>query len=108
MASENKSKADVISERQSNLPLPEQPPVASDFNSSDERTVNVGSGRLEADISTGDSTLREPASGESSVRTDGDEWKTNTAPGPGVGRQGKDGLESLPKDAVTRDAKDKV
>ncbi|KAI9759508.1 MAG: hypothetical protein M4579_002267 [Chaenotheca gracillima] len=106
--SDQKSKADIISDRQSNLPLPEQPPVASDFNSSDERTVNVGSGRIEEPISVGKSGLREPATADSSVRTQGDEWKTNTAPGPGVGRQGKEGLESLPKDAVTRDAKNKV
>lgn len=42
MASENRSKADIISERQANLPLPEQPPTASDWNSADARNVNVG------------------------------------------------------------------
>jgi hypothetical protein len=74
-----KANPQVVDQAQSNLPLPEQPPVASDFNSSDARTVNVGSGRTEAnpDITTG------------------------TA----AGREGKDGLSGLPNDAVTRDQK---
>ncbi|UNI15810.1 hypothetical protein JDV02_002308 [Purpureocillium takamizusanense] len=38
------SKADQISNTQANLPLPEQPPQASDWQSADARTVNVGSG----------------------------------------------------------------
>lgn len=87
------SKADKISEAQSNLPLPEQPPVASDWQSADARNVNVESGRdVATDISTGagaTSGLREPASkpaGEVDLS--------------GVGRQGKEGLEGLPKDAT--------
>jgi hypothetical protein len=102
----SKSKQDIINERQANLPLPEQPPTASDWNSADERTVNVGSGRLEGDISAGDgsSSLRSPATGDSAVRTDGGEWKTNTS-GMNVGRTAKDGLDGLPNDAVTRDKK---
>jgi hypothetical protein len=67
-----------------NLPLPEDPPTASDWNSADGRTVNVGSGGMEADVSDmangGESGLREPATAESSVRIDGDEWKKPTAP----------------------------
>ncbi|PSR97074.1 hypothetical protein BD289DRAFT_363047 [Coniella lustricola] len=85
------SKADKIAEAQSNLPLPEQPPVASDWNSSDARNVNVGAGGVSSDISTGagsTSGLREPAS----KATDVDLSK--------VGRQGKDGLDGLPKDAT--------
>lgn len=85
------SKADKISEAQSNLPLPEQPPVASDWQSADARNVNVGSGRdVASDVSTGagaTSGLREPAS-----KADVDL--------SGVGRQGKEGLEGLPKDAT--------
>ena len=103
------SKKDVIEERKANLPLPEQPPTASDFNSADGSTVNVGSGRLQSDISAGgkgSDTLRGPATGESDVRVSGEEWKTNTA-GSGGGREGKDGLEGVPNDAVTREAKDK-
>jgi hypothetical protein len=91
------SKADLITERQGNLPLPEDPPTASDWNSADERTVNVGSGGVEADISTGDASstgMREPATGGSGVRQDGG------ADMSGVGRQGKEGLKDLPKDAT--------
>lgn len=83
----------TVDEVKSNLPLPEQPPVASDFNSSDARTVNVGSGGQSADISSsgqGGSTLREPAT----VGSVG-----------AAGREGKDGLSGIPNDAVTRDQK---
>ncbi|EFY92899.1 hypothetical protein J3458_004522 [Metarhizium acridum] len=58
------SKADKIAEVQANLPLPEQPPTASDWQSADARNVNVGSGRTEAHIGTdkgAESGLREPA-----------------------------------------------
>lgn len=69
------TKADKISEIQSNLPLPEQPPTASDWNSSDARTVNVGSGGISADVSAsgkGATTgLREPASQGSGAREAG-------------------------------------
>jgi hypothetical protein len=91
------SKADLIAERQANLPLPEDPPTASDWNSADERTVNVGSGSVDADISTGDAStigLREPATGGSGVRQEGG------ADLSGVGRQGKEGLKDIPKDAT--------
>ncbi|KAH8194319.1 hypothetical protein TruAng_011513 [Truncatella angustata] len=86
------SKADKISEVQSNLPLPEQPPQASDWNSADARNVNVGSGGQSSDISTGagsTSGLREPAS-------KGDVDLSN------VGREGKDNLSGPPKDAAAR------
>ncbi|OCL01973.1 hypothetical protein AOQ84DRAFT_349861 [Glonium stellatum] len=101
------SKQEIIDERRANLPLPEQPPVASDWNSSDERTVNVGSGGREHDITAsgrGSETLREPATGESDVRVSGEEWKTNTA-ASGAGREAQDGLQGLPNDAVTREAR---
>ncbi|KAK4546797.1 hypothetical protein LTR36_001529 [Oleoguttula mirabilis] len=77
--SDNQSKASIIEERRANLPLPEQPPVASDFNSADQSTVNVGSGGI---------------SDASDVRNDSQ----------GVGREGTSGI---PNDAVTRDAKGK-
>jgi len=105
MASNTKSKADIISERQANLPLPEDPPVASDWNSADARNVNVGSGGVQSDISSGDagtSGLREPSAQASGVREEGG------ADLSGIGRQGKDGLEGLPKDAVTREAAKKL
>lgn len=100
------SKADIIEERKANLPLPDQPPVASDFNSADERTVNVGSGGQSSDISygSGDSSLRGPATATSDVRVDGDDTLQNTA-GSDVGRTAKDGLSGIPNDAVTRDKK---
>jgi hypothetical protein len=88
------SKADIAEERRANLPLPDQPPTASDFNSSDARTVNVGSGGVSEDLShsgLGGSNLREPA----------------VADVGSTGRQAKDGLSGIPNDAVTRDAKDK-
>lgn len=82
-------KTKKVEEARSNLPLPEQPPVASDWNSADARNVNVGSGSLQSDISTGagsTSGLREPAS-----KADVDLSR--------VGRQGKDNLEGPPEDA---------
>ncbi|KAH8599405.1 hypothetical protein B0O99DRAFT_613822 [Bisporella sp. PMI_857] len=90
------SKADLTKERQSNLPLPEDPPTSSDWNSTDESKTSVGSGSVGSDVSTGDaasSGLREPASKGSGVREGGG------ADMSGVGRQGKDGLDSLPQDA---------
>lgn len=103
------SKADLIDERKANLPLPEQPPVASDFNSSDARTVNVGSGGVSEDLShsgLGSDTLREPATGDSSVRADGTTTGGHTA--IGAGRQAHDGLSGIPNDAVTKEARGKA
>lgn len=86
------SKADKINEVKANLPLPEDPPKPSDWNSADARNVNVGSGGVSAGVeSTGDAVtagLREPAT-KSSEETDMS----------GIGRQGKDNLEGPPKDA---------
>ncbi|KAE9375656.1 hypothetical protein N431DRAFT_370351 [Stipitochalara longipes BDJ] len=93
------SKADLIAERQANLPLPEDPPVASDWNSADARTVNVKAGERQTDISMGEASavgLREPATQGSGVREE------DGADLSGVGRQGKEGLSSPPKDATTR------
>ncbi|KAL8694768.1 MAG: hypothetical protein Q9218_000614 [Villophora microphyllina] len=102
LKSSNQPKDEIIKERQSNLPLPEDPPVASDFNSADGSTVNVGSGGVQSDVSYGggsESGLRGPATSDSSLRTDGEQFGINTS-GPGkVGREGKDELERLPADA---------
>lgn len=57
------SKAELIAERQANLPLPEDPPTAPDWNSADARNVNVESGSAKADIDA----LREPTAKVSSV-----------------------------------------
>ena len=57
----------------------------------------MGSGYVEADILTGDTfstEMREPATGGSGVRQDG------SADMSAVGRQGKEGLKDLPKDAT--------
>jgi hypothetical protein len=86
------SKADKIEEVRTHLPLPEQPPVASDWNSADARNVNVGTGSVSSDVSTGagsESGLREPAS-----KADADL--------SGVGREGKDGLSGPPEDAASK------
>jgi hypothetical protein len=103
-----KDKPQIIEERKANLPLPEDPPVASDFNSADQRTVNVGSGGENASgFSYGNDALREPATGDSAARTDPITNKTNVQ-GQGVGREAAEGLGGLPNDAVARDAKDKA
>jgi hypothetical protein len=97
MSNQQQSKADLIAERQANLPLPEDPPVASDWNSADPRTVNVAAGERQSEISTGDASstgLREPATKGSGAREEGGADLSN------VGRQGKDNLDGLPKDAT--------
>lgn len=104
------SKQEITDERQANLPLPEQPPRPSDWNSGDERTMNVGPSGREDDISAsrrGPETLREAATGESDIRVSGEEWKTNTA-ASGAGREAKDNLQGLPNDAVTRETRNKA
>ncbi|KAK8189041.1 hypothetical protein HDK77DRAFT_474184 [Phyllosticta capitalensis] len=95
----------TVEERKANLPLPDQPPVASDWNSADASTVNVGAGRVASDIShgAGNDSLREPSSADSNVRTSGETGFPTTD--INVGRTAKDGLSGLPNDAVTRDAK---
>lgn len=50
--------------------------MPSDWNSVDARNTGVGSGSVESDVSYGNGSeagLQEPATGESSVRVDGDE-----------------------------------
>lgn len=98
----SKPKSEIIAERQANLPLPEDPPIASDWNSADATKVNVGSGGVSSDISYGKGSdgLREPATGESSARADGEALGVTTAPDASVGRQGVEGLDDIPKDAT--------
>lgn len=97
----SKPKSEIIAERQSNLPLPDDPPVASDWNSSDASKVNVGSGGVESDVSYG-GDIREPATSDSSARTDGETFGKNSSLPQGVGREGHDGLDGLPKDALKK------
>lgn len=91
------SKADIVEERKSGLPLPEQPPVASDFNSSDA-SIAQGSGAI-----SGTTGQTGPETAESSVRVDGNVTKTNTAPGPDAARG-----TPLPNDAVAQGSKQKA
>ncbi|KAF2169873.1 hypothetical protein M409DRAFT_20287 [Zasmidium cellare ATCC 36951] len=103
----DKNKQEIIAERQANLPLPDQPPQASDFNSADARTVNVGSGSTSGNFSHGNDSLREPATGGSAVREDPSATGQQVL-GQNVGREGADGLSGLPNDAVARGAKGKA
>lgn len=80
LMSEQESKQDQIDRVKANLPLPDDPPVAADLQSADARTVNVGSGGVNAKLGTGGSALREPATAESSARVDGDVYSKNTEP----------------------------
>lgn len=81
-----------IADVQANLPLPEQPPRASDWQSADARNVNVGAGRVEAHAGT-DSAAQSGLKGPSS-KAAGDVDLSK------VGREGKDGLDGPPKDAA--------
>lgn len=87
-----KAKDETVAERQANLPLPEQTPVPSDWQSADARNVNVGSGRVGSDVTYsnagGEGGLRGPATADSSIRVDGEEWKANTVPSGEVRRKG--------------------
>ncbi|KAK2022988.1 hypothetical protein LX32DRAFT_628910 [Colletotrichum zoysiae] len=88
----SESKADKIERVKANLPLPEQPPVAPDWQSADARNVNVGSGRTEAPISGNQpeaSALRDPSS-------------TTNVDLSKVGRQGVEGLDGPPRDAIAK------
>lgn len=96
-------KSNIVEERKANLPLPDQPPQPSDWQSSDARNVNVGSGGRE-DLPL--DTTREPVAADSAVRTDAEEMKTHTA--VGGAREGKDDLGGIPSDAVTREARGKA
>ncbi|KAJ6178554.1 hypothetical protein N7519_009015 [Penicillium mononematosum] len=75
---QNTNKPAEIEKTKANLPLPDQPPVASDFNSLDQRTTDVGSGRFE--FPPDNSGLREGAAASSSARVDGKEMHKTTAP----------------------------
>ncbi|KAK4191487.1 hypothetical protein QBC35DRAFT_375758 [Podospora australis] len=60
------SKASKIDRVQANLPLPEDPPVASDWNSADQRKTGSGQGgAVSSKLGTSEGSsagLREPAS----------------------------------------------
>lgn len=82
------SKEQIINEAQANLPLPEQPPKASDWQSADAR--NVSAAGVESSTGTdaaATSGLRQPASKAAEDLSN-------------VGRQGVEGLSGPPKDAA--------
>ncbi|KAL4770295.1 hypothetical protein BDW60DRAFT_192927 [Aspergillus nidulans var. acristatus] len=94
---QNTDKKADIEKTKANLPLPDQPPVASDWNSADQRAVNVGSGGIEGPVSgENNSALRGPATASSSAREVGEETHRNTQPTGNVGRG------NLPADAQAR------
>ena len=83
MLSEQESKSEQIDRVKANLPLPDQPfgGASADLQSADQRTVNVGSGGVNAKLGTGsESGLRGPATADSSARVDGEELKKPTQP----------------------------
>lgn len=84
------------------MPLPAQPPTASDSNSIDVNKVNVGSGREGATSAEYENVMRDPPILTSSVREVESEVGRRTVAFEHVGRQGKDNLEDLPKDAKGR------
>jgi hypothetical protein len=98
----SQSKQEIIDKRKANLPLPDQPPTSSDWNSASGENTNVGSGSISGSTNY---TFREPVPGDSAVRTDGEEWNVKTDALKNVGREGKDGLSGLPNDAVNRSKK---
>ncbi|KAJ5627734.1 hypothetical protein N7490_009962 [Penicillium lividum] len=99
---QNTNKPQQIDEAKSNLPLPEQPPVASDWQSADQRTVNVGSGGISGPISYDpNSGLEGSTTAQSSARVDGATLHQQTAP-VNAGRQAVEGLDHLPSDARAR------
>ena len=98
----NTDKGKEIEERKADLPLPEQPPMSSDWNSMNSENVNVGSGREGATSEEYESVMRDPPTVYSSVREVESEVGRPTVAFERVGRQGKDNLEDLPKDAKER------
>jgi hypothetical protein len=83
LLAEKENKQETIDRVKADLPLPDQPVggASADLQSADGRTVNVGSGGVNVKLGTQSSEgLREPATADSSVRVDGEEFKKNTAP----------------------------
>lgn len=64
------SKAEQIDRVKANLPLPDDPPGASDLNSLDERTVNVGTGRTGGNAGTADVSTAGLGSGPDTKRSE--------------------------------------
>ncbi|KAM3528933.1 hypothetical protein MY4038_005641 [Beauveria bassiana] len=88
------SKSEQIDRVKANLPLPEDPPRAPDFNSADARTTNVGSGRTEAPLGTEDASTA-GLRGPNTKRSENVDMSN-------IGRQGVEGLSQPPKDAASK------
>lgn len=102
MVDQNTDKGKEIEETKSNLPKPEQPPVSVP---PDTRAMGVGSGAHEGPLSHQNDTsnaLHGPATAGSSVRESGSELHKHTQPMGEIGRQAKENLGDLPKDALRR------
>ncbi|KAL2073408.1 hypothetical protein VTL71DRAFT_10732 [Oculimacula yallundae] len=97
--SDGKSKAEIIAERLSNLEKPEEPPVASDWDSANPN-INVKAGERQEELSNSevaDTGLETGAASQGSgVREEGGADLSK------VGREGKDGLDGPPKDAKAK------
>ncbi len=90
----SESKAEQIDRVKANLPLPEDPPRAPDFNSADASAVGGGSGRVEGHTGTAEAStagLRGPAT-----------QRSEDVDMASVGRQGVEGLSRPPKDAASK------
>lgn len=101
----NNNKNEQIEAHKSNLPLPEDPPATSDWSSANQSTVGVGSGAHRGPLSGQNDTsneLRGPSTAVSGVREDGAELHKNTEPTGSVGRQAKENLGDIPRDALAR------
>lgn len=102
MVDQGTDKSKEIEEHKANLPKPPQPPVSVPR---DERAVGVGSGAHEGPLSAQNDTsnaLHGPSTAGSSVRESGSELHKHTQPMGEVGRQAKENLGDLPKDALKR------
>lgn len=67
---EQKSKADIIAERQANLELPEEPPVKSDWNSASTK-INVTADERQEELPAGkDDAVSDNPSKPSGVRVE--------------------------------------
>lgn len=97
---QNTNKPEEIERTKANLPLPDQPPTASDWNSLDQRTTGVGSGSVE--FPPDNSGLREGAAATSSARVDGAQLHKNTVPTNTVANPAPEGSGRINADTTTR------
>lgn len=98
-----KSKAQIIDERKANLPLPDDPPVPSDWNSADERTVNITKGSKDSDKATRGAAAASSTGLRGGPATQGSGVREKSGANlSGVSREGGENLTGHPKDALKR------